>query len=49
MGANAQLAVSVLDELVEAVPSVVLMHLKIVVEGLVNSFNVGLYRMADDI
>lgn len=34
----------------EAVPGVVvLMHLKIVVEGLVNGFDALLYRMADDV
>lgn len=43
-------AVPVLDELVEAIPGVVvLMHFKIVVEGLVNGFDVGLYGVADDI
>ena len=43
-------AFSVLDELVEAVPCIVaITHLKIVVEGLVNGFDVGLYGMTDDI
>jgi len=45
-----RLAFSVLDELMEAVPGVIrLMFGQVVVEGLVNSFNVGLYRMTDDI
>ena len=47
---RAVLAFSVLDELMEAIPGVVvLVHLKIVVEGLVNGFDIGFYRMADDI
>ena len=47
---NVQLAFSVLDELVEAVPGVVvLMHLKIVVKGLVNGFDARLNGVADDI
>jgi hypothetical protein len=38
LGINVQLAFPVLDELVKAVPGVVvLMHLKIVVEGLANA------------
>ena len=50
LGINVQLAFSVLDEFVEAVPGVVvLMHLKIVVEGLVYGFDARLYRMTDDI
>ena len=43
-------SLNILDKLVEAIPGVVvLMHLKKVVEGLVNGFDVGFYRMADDI
>ena len=43
-------AVPVLDELVEAIPSVVVFMLgQVVVEGRVNGFDVGLDRMADDI
>ena len=50
MGANAQLSVSVLDELVEAIPSVVVLVLgQIVVEGLVNGFEAWLDGIADDI
>lgn len=34
----------------KAIPSIIrFVFLKIVVEGLVNGFNVGLYRMTDDI
>ena len=50
MGISDQLTGLVLDKLVEAIPGViVLMHLKIVVEGLVYGFDALLYRMADDI
>ena len=50
LGINVQLAVPVLDELVKTVPGVVvLIHLKVVVESLINGFDVGFYRMADDI
>ena len=50
MGVNAQLTVSVLDELVEAIPGVVVLVLgQVVVKSLVNGFDVGLYRMTDDI
>jgi hypothetical protein len=45
-----QLAVSVLDELVKAVPGVVaLMYLQVVVEGSVNGFDTRLDGVADDI
>ena len=44
------LAVLVLDELVEAIPSIVIIFsLKVVVECLDNSLNAWVYRMADDI
>lgn len=50
LGINVRLAFSVLDELVEAIPGVVVLVLgQVVVEGLVNGFDVGFYRMADDI
>ncbi len=50
LGIIVQLAVPVLDKLVEAIPSVVVFMLsQVVVEGLVNGFDVGLYRMANDI
>jgi hypothetical protein len=43
-------AFSVLDELVEAVSGVVrFVFGQVVVEGLVNGFDVGLDRMTDDI
>ncbi len=50
LGIIVQLAVPVLDKLVEAIPSVVVFMLsQVVVEGLVNGFDVRLYRMANDI
>ena len=50
LGIIVQLAVPVLDELMEAVPGVVVFMLgQVVVEGLVNGFDVRLYRMTDDI
>ena len=43
-------AFSILDELVEAVPGVVVFMLgQVVVKGLVYGFDVGLYGMTDDI
>ena len=43
-------AFSVLDKLVEAIPSVIVFMLgQVVVEGRVNGFDVGLYGMTDDI
>ena len=44
------LAFPVLDKLMEAIPGVVVFVFgQVVVEGLVNGFDVGLYRMTDDI
>ena len=50
LGINVRLAFSVLNELVEAVPGViVLVHGQVVVKSLVNGFNTLLDGMADDI
>ena len=50
LGISVQLAVSVLDELVKAMLGIiVLIHFKIVVEGLVNGFDTWLDSMTDDI
>ena len=50
LGISVQLAVSVLDELVKAILCIiVLIHFKIVVEGLVNGFDTWLDSMTDDI
>ncbi len=50
LGINVRLAFSVLDELVEAIPGVVVLVFgQVVVEGLVNGFDVRLDRMTDDI
>ena len=43
-------SLNILNKLVEAVPGVVVFVLgQVVVEGLVNGFDVGLYRMTNDI
>jgi hypothetical protein len=43
-------SLNILNELVEAVPGVIVLVLgQVVVECLVNGFDVGLYRMTDDI
>ena len=48
LGINVQLAFSVLDELVEAIPRVIGSVLRqVVVKGLVYGFDVGLYWMTD--
>lgn len=50
LGINVQLAVSVLDKLVEVIPSIVVFVLgQVVVEGLVNGFDASLDGVADDI
>ena len=50
LGIMVQLAFSVLDKLVEAIPRVIGSVLgQVVVKGLVYGFDVGLYRMADNI
>lgn len=50
LGITVQLAVSVLDKLVEAIPRVIGSVLgQVVVKGLVYGFDVGLYGMTDDI